>query len=76
MLTRSGFPTGFHFVRNDFGPYAKEVNEAITVRSNANLLTEVQLGKMIETRVSEKFRLKEDEFSEDEMKLVGPMSRM
>ena len=70
MLTRSGFPTGFHFVRNDFGPYAKEVNEAITVLSNANLLTEVQLGKMIETRVSEKFRLKQDEFSEDEMKLV------
>lgn len=80
MLTRSGLPTGFHFVRNDFGPYAPEVNEAITVLSNANLLTEVQLGKMIETRVSDKFHLKKDEFSKVEMekaeKVIDLLSRI
>ena len=80
MLTRCGFPTGFHFARNDFGPYAPEVNEAITVLSNANLLTEVQLGKMVETRVSDKFKLKKDDFSQDEMakveKVIDLLSRI
>ena len=70
VLTRSGIPTGFHFVRNDYGPYAKEVNEAITVLSNANLLTEVQLGQMIETRVSPGFKLKESDFTTAEIKIV------
>lgn len=70
-LTREGIPTGFTFVRNDYGPYAKEVNDAIVVLSNANLLTEVQLGQMIETRVSPEFRLKKSDFSEEELRIVG-----
>lgn len=70
VLTRSGIPTGFNFVRNDYGPYAKEVNEAIIVLSNANLLTEVQLGQMIETRVAPDFKLKEEDFSMAEMQVV------
>lgn len=70
VLTRSGIPTGFNFVRNDYGPYAKEVNEAITVLSNANLLTEQQLGQMIETRVSPGFKLKKEEFTSAELKIV------
>lgn len=70
VLTRSGIPTGFTFVRNAYGPYAKEVNDAITVLSNANLLTEVQLGQMIETRVSPEFKLKVSDFSGAELKIV------
>ena len=70
LLTRSGLPTGFHFVRNSYGPYAKEVNKAITVLSNTNLLTEVQLGQMIETRVSEKFFFDKTSFSEKEIQIV------
>lgn len=69
-LTRFGIPTGFTFVRNDYGPYAKEVNEAIAVLSNANLLTEVQLGQMIETRVVEEFKLKKSDFTNEELAIV------
>lgn len=69
VLTRVGIPTGFHFVEGSYGPYTKEVDAAITVLSNANYMTERQLGKsrMIETVVSPKFVLPEDTFTEEEI---------
>ena len=70
LLTRSGLPTGFQFVRNSYGPYSSKVNEAITVLSNANLLTEIQLGQMIETKVSETFCFNSTLFSEKEIQMV------
>lgn len=67
ILTRTGIPTGFNFVEGSYGPYAKEVHEALTVLSNANFMTERQLGKMIETVVSPNFTLPCDQFSSSEI---------
>ena len=68
VLTRTGIPTGFNFVEGSYGPYASEVKEAITVLSNANLMTERQLGRMVETVVSPTFKLPTNEFTQEEMK--------
>ncbi len=67
ILTRAGIPTGFHFREGNYGPYAGEVKEAIVALSNANLMTEKQLGRMVEAVVSPIFRLPNDMFTVDEM---------
>ena len=71
ILTRSGVPTDFNFVRNSYGPYAKEVKNAIVALSNANLMSEHQLGKMVETRVSSNFSLNESDYSIQEWEAVN-----
>lgn len=67
VLTRTGIPTGFNFVEGSYGPYAKEVRNAVMVLSNANLMTERQLGKMVETVVSPQFSLPHEQFTEEEI---------
>ena len=67
VLTRAGIPTGFHFVEGSYGPYSAEVKEAITVLSNTNLMTERQLGRMIETVVSPAFQFPFNQFTQEEM---------
>lgn len=67
VLTRTGIPTGFNFVESSYGPYAKEVKQAITVLSNANYMTERNLGKMVETIVAPSFVLPENMFTEAEI---------
>ena len=68
VLTRTGIPTGFHFVRGSYGPYSKEAKDSVAVLSNANLMTEKQFGKMIVTVVDPEFRLPEDTFSPDDLR--------
>ncbi|MCD7785567.1 MAG: macro domain-containing protein [Oscillospiraceae bacterium] len=68
ILTRTGVPTGFNFIEGSYGPYSKEVKDAVTVLSNANLMSERQLGKMVETVVSPDFKLQEDQFTEQDIK--------
>ena len=68
VLTRAGIPTGFHFAEGSYGPYSSEVKEAITVLSNANMMTERQLGRMIETVVSPSFTIPMDQFTRDEIR--------
>ena len=70
VLTRVGLPTGFNFVEGSYGPYAKEVKEAIKVLSNANYMTESRLGKMVVTTVSPTFSLPQDMFSSKEIELA------
>lgn len=67
ILTRTGIPTEFHFVEGNYGPYAKEVNTAITAFANANLLTERRLGQMIEVVVSPSFTLNKGDYTADEL---------
>lgn len=67
VLTRTGIPTGFNFAEGSYGPYASEVKDAITALSNANLMTERQYGRMIETVVSPEFELPENTFTTDEL---------
>lgn len=65
ILTRSGVDTGFKFVEGSYGPYAKEVKEAIMVLSNSNYMTEKKFGRMVETVVSPSFKLKFDNYSKE-----------
>lgn len=67
VLTRVGIPTGFNFVEGYYGPYATEVKDAVLVLSNANLMSEKKLGKMVETIVSPDFRLDYNEFSQEDI---------
>lgn len=67
ILTRAGIPTGFNFAEGSYGPYANEVNHAVLALSNANLMTERQLGRMIETVVAPTFKLPENMFTSDEL---------
>lgn len=68
VLTRNGIPTGFQFREGTYGPYSPEVKRSIQALSNANLMNERQLGKMVETVVTPNFRLDEQMFTQDEMK--------
>ena len=80
ILTRAGIPTGFNFVEGSYGPYSKEVKQAIMVLSNANLMTEKQFGSMVKTIVSPKFKLSDEEFSKEELsradKAIDLLSRI
>lgn len=67
ILTRVGIPTGFNFFEGSYGPYANEVKDAIMVLSNANLMTERQFGRMVETVVSPSFKLPDNTFTADEL---------
>ena len=68
VVTKAGIPTGFRFAMGSYGPYSKEVKDAVVTLSNANLITERTYGKMIETVVSDKFSLDFSAFSEDEIR--------
>lgn len=68
VLTRNEIPTGFHFTEGSYGPYSPEVKKAITALSNANLMGEKQLGKMVETVVAPEFRLNKQAFTSEELK--------
>lgn len=67
VLTRTGIPTGFHFTEGSYGPYAEEVRDATAALSNANLMTEKQFGRMIETVVVPGFKLPSNTFTADEL---------
>lgn len=68
ILTRNGIPTGFHFREGTYGPYSPEVKRSIQALSNANFMSERQLGKMVETVVNPDFHLDKQMFTQDEMK--------
>lgn len=70
ILTRIGLPTGFVFIESSYGPYAKEVKNAITVLSNANLMIERKLGRMVETIVNPSFVLPTEMFTDEELRLA------
>lgn len=70
ILTRVGIPTGFNFVEGNYGPYSKEVKDVITTLSNANYMTERQLGKMVETVVTPQFKLPDGAFNDEEIGLA------
>lgn len=67
VLTKVGIPTGFRFAQGTYGPYSAEVKGAIMALSNANLMTERQLGRMVETVVSPVFQLPGNLFTTEEI---------
>jgi len=67
FLTYSGISTGFKFVEGSYGPYSIEAKQALVTLSNANLMTERKLGKMVETVVSPEFKLDYSVYTQDEV---------
>ena len=46
IMTELGVETGFTFQKGSYGPFSPELQSALTVVANANLVREKQLGKM------------------------------
>ncbi len=67
VLTREGVRTGFRFVEGSYGPYSSDVKKAIMILSNANLMSERQLGKMVETVVNPSFSLDFSQYSQNDI---------
>lgn len=80
LLERSGIPMGFRFKEGSYGPYSKEVDQAVMALSNANIITERRLGRMVETVVSPSFKFPESRFSPQDIanadKAVDLLSRI
>jgi uncharacterized protein YwgA len=64
IITEQGVDTGFKFGQGDYGPFSHELQEAIKVFANTNLIEEQTLGRMTAIRVGpayESFRQKHAE---------------
>lgn len=68
FLTYAGIPTGFTFVEGSYGPYSNEAKQALAALSNANLMTERKLGRMVETIVSPEFEIDRTVYSAEDIK--------
>lgn len=55
FATESGIPTGLHYQRGSFGPYAPDLKRCITSLVNNGLIREEQLGRMFAVRVGDAF---------------------
>jgi uncharacterized protein YwgA len=56
FATESGIPTGLHYQRGSFGPYAPGLKPLITKLANHALIREERLGRMLAVRVGPTFR--------------------
>jgi uncharacterized protein YwgA len=55
FATESGIPTGLHYRRGSFGPYAPELKTLITKLANNALIREERLGQMFAVKVGQTF---------------------
>ena len=55
FATESGLPTGLHYVRGSFGPYASDLKRQIVKLVNNGLIREQRLGKMFAVKVGPTF---------------------
>jgi len=55
VVTREGLPTGLHFQKRSFGPFANELKPQITRLVNNGLIREERLGRMFAVRVGPTF---------------------
>lgn len=55
FATESGVPTGLHYSRGSFGPYAPDVKRQVTALVNNGLIREERLGRMFAVRVGQTF---------------------
>lgn len=68
VLTRLGIDTGFTFTRASYGPFSPQVKDSLTALANANLITERQLGRMMELRVNSGISFDRFNFTDEEKK--------
>lgn len=66
VLTRNGVDTGFSFSKGSYGPYSADVKKSIVALSNANLIIEKSLGRMVSLSVSKDFSVQKEKFSDEE----------
>jgi len=55
FATEAGIPTGLHYQRSSFGPYAPELKALITRLANNALIREERLGRMFAVKVGPTF---------------------
>ncbi len=67
LLTYVGLPMGFRFAEGQFGPYSNEAKQALAALSNANLMSEKKLGRMVETVVSDNFKFDSSVYTKEEI---------
>lgn len=63
-VTEVGVDTGFHFKQGSYGPFSKEVKQALSVFANANLISEQQLGRMTAIRTGPEYQKKREKYSD------------
>lgn len=54
-LTEQGVDTGFSFKQGSYGPFSKEVKDALHLFANSNLTQESNLGRMTALKVTDKY---------------------
>lgn len=62
IMTELGVETGFTFKQASYGPFSPEVQEALTVAANANLIQEKQLGRMTALMPTAEYDRRREEF--------------
>ena len=55
VITEMGVPTGFHFSKGSYGPFADEVKLALHEFANRNWLLEQQIGRMMALHVGPQY---------------------
>ncbi|HBM15974.1 MAG TPA: Appr-1-p processing protein [Lentisphaeria bacterium] len=64
ILTLLGLKTDLNFVQHSYGPFSADIKEMINILANANLISEVQLGKMNAIRVTEDYKNIRDKYND------------
>ena len=62
VVTEMGVPTGFHFAKGSYGPFAEEVKFALHAFANRNWLQEQNLGRMIALHVGSQYEQDRSKF--------------
>lgn len=72
VLTRCGVQTGFRFSKGSYGPYSSDIRNAVTLLSNANLLSEQPEANydLLETKVSPAFQFDPALFSSSDQRAL------
>ena len=65
VVTEMGVPTGFHFAKGSYGPFAEEVKLALHEFANRNWLREENLGRMIALHVGPQYEHDRGKFRQE-----------
>ncbi|MCZ2112691.1 MAG: macro domain-containing protein [Anaerolineae bacterium] len=65
VITEMGVPTGFHFAKGSYGPFAEEAKLALHEFANRNWLREKNLGRMIALHVGPQYEQDRGKFRQE-----------
>ena len=66
ILTRYGTNLGLSFTRNYYGPYSSDIKNMIMILSNNNLISEKEVGNMLQIFVNNDFKIDESKYSKQD----------